>query len=105
MGLGQKTGFDHVGVHPQLNLPRNSQDVPVGNAQVRSRLIDRIRVAGRGGMPGEQACEREDLLPAKPDKANTYGCDAGAVVDYRSIVRPWEQSRPSCEAKKPNSNN
>jgi hypothetical protein len=30
--LGQTTGFDHVGVHPQLNLPRNSQDFPVGNA-------------------------------------------------------------------------
>src|SRR6266850_5401676 len=33
-------GFDHVGVHPQLNLPRISQDLPVRNAQARSRLID-----------------------------------------------------------------
>jgi hypothetical protein len=40
MGLGQTTGFDHVGVHPQLNLPRNSQDFPVGNAQARNRLMD-----------------------------------------------------------------
>src|ERR1700681_2821901 len=24
VGLGQTTGFDHVGVHPQLNLQRNS---------------------------------------------------------------------------------
>jgi hypothetical protein len=39
-GLGQTTRFDHVGVHPQLNLPRNSQDLPVWNAQVGSRLID-----------------------------------------------------------------
>src|SRR6267143_6102048 len=33
-------GFDHVGVHPQLNLPRISQDLPVRNAQARSRLMD-----------------------------------------------------------------
>ena len=38
-GLGQTTGFDHVGVHPQLNLPRNSQNLPVRNAQARNRLM------------------------------------------------------------------
>jgi hypothetical protein len=27
--------------------------------------------------------EREHLLPSEPDKADTYGCDAGAVVDHR----------------------
>jgi len=27
--------------------------------------------------------EREHLLPSEPDKADTYGCDAGAVVDRR----------------------
>jgi hypothetical protein len=41
MGLGQTTRFDHVGVHPQLNLPRNSQDLSVRNAQARDRLKDR----------------------------------------------------------------
>ena len=39
MGLGQTTGFDHVGVHHQLNLPRISQDLPVRNAQARNQLI------------------------------------------------------------------
>jgi len=39
MGLGQTTRFDHVGVHHQLNLPRNSQDLSVRNAQARNRLI------------------------------------------------------------------
>ena len=34
----EATELGHVGVHPQLNLPRNSQDLPVRNAQVRSRL-------------------------------------------------------------------
>jgi len=34
------TEFDHVGVHPQLHLPRNSQDLPFWNAQVPSRLTD-----------------------------------------------------------------
>jgi hypothetical protein len=40
MASVQTTGFDHVGVHPQLNLPRNSQDLPVRNVQARSRLMD-----------------------------------------------------------------
>jgi len=48
--------------------------------------------------------EREHLLPSEPDKADTQGCDAGAVVDHRWIVRPWEQSCPSCEPEKPNRN-
>jgi hypothetical protein len=26
---------------------------------------------------------REHLLPSEPDKADTYGYDAGAVVDHR----------------------
>jgi hypothetical protein len=40
-GLRQTTRFGHVGIHPQLHLPRSSQDLPVRNAQVRSRLMDR----------------------------------------------------------------
>src|SRR5882757_11456646 len=40
MASVQTMGFDHVGVHPQLNLPRNSQDLPVRNVQARSRLMD-----------------------------------------------------------------
>jgi len=36
----QTTECDHVGVHPQLNLPGISQDHPVRNAQARSRLMD-----------------------------------------------------------------
>jgi hypothetical protein len=27
--------------------------------------------------------EHEHLLPSEPDKADTQGCDAGAVVDHR----------------------
>ena len=36
----EATEFGHVGVHPQLNLPRNSQDLPVRNAQARNRLME-----------------------------------------------------------------
>src|ERR1700681_3412292 len=41
------TGFSHVCVHPQLNLPRSSQELPVRNAQVRSRLTDIPGAASR----------------------------------------------------------
>jgi len=39
MGVGQTTRFDHVGVHHQLTLPRNSQDLSVRNVQARNRLM------------------------------------------------------------------
>ena len=48
--------------------------------------------------------EREHLPPSEPDKAETYGYDARAVVDHCSIVRPCEPSCPFCEAEKPDSN-
>jgi hypothetical protein len=35
------------------------------------------------GSPAVTRGKREHLLPSKPDKADTYGCDAGAVVDHR----------------------
>jgi hypothetical protein len=44
-----------VGVHPQLNLPRNSQDLPVRNAQVRNRLMG-PRVLVPGLMTLEDHC-------------------------------------------------
>ena len=48
--------------------------------------------------------ERDHLLPSEPDKAETHGYHARAVVDHCCIVRPCEQSCSSCEAEKPNSN-
>jgi hypothetical protein len=48
--------------------------------------------------------EREHLPPSEPDKADTYGYDARAVVDHCSIVRPFEQSCPLCEPEKPDNN-
>ena len=48
--------------------------------------------------------ERDHLLPSEPDKAETYGYDARAVVDHCSIVRPCEQSCSLREAEEPNSN-
>ena len=36
----EATEFGHVGVHPQLNLPRNSQDLSVRNAQARNLLME-----------------------------------------------------------------
>src|SRR5713101_7561812 len=33
--------------------------------------------------PARRRGEREHLLPSEPDKADTYGCDAGDVVDLR----------------------
>jgi hypothetical protein len=33
--------------------------------------------------PGVIRGEHEHLLPSEPDKADTYSCDAGAVVDRR----------------------
>ena len=39
MTFGQTMGCDHVCVHHQLNLPQNSQDLPVRNAQARNRLM------------------------------------------------------------------
>jgi hypothetical protein len=39
MTFDQTMGCDHVCVHHQLNLPRNSQDLPVRNAQARNRLM------------------------------------------------------------------
>ena len=56
------------------------------------------------GRPGMKRGEREDLPPSEPDKAETYGYDARAVVDHCSIVRPCEQSCPLCEQEKPNCN-
>jgi hypothetical protein len=35
------------------------------------------------GSPAVTRGEREHLPPSEPDKADTYGCDAGAVVDRR----------------------
>jgi len=35
--LGSTTGFDHGGIHPQLNLPPISQELLAANAQGRSR--------------------------------------------------------------------
>ncbi len=35
------------------------------------------------GNPARRRGEREHLLPSEPDKADTYGCDAGAVIDLR----------------------
>jgi hypothetical protein len=40
MTFDQTMGCDHVCVHHQLNLPRNSQDLSVRNAQARNRLMD-----------------------------------------------------------------
>jgi hypothetical protein len=69
-GLGQTTRFDHVGVHPQLNLPRNSQDLPVWNAQVGSRLID---------IPG--AVSRPWVLPSAGKlRAVTKPSDKAAAI-------------------------
>jgi hypothetical protein len=53
--------------------------------------------------PGASRAEREHLLPSEPDKAETYGYEARAVIDHCSIVRPCEQSCPLCEPEKPNS--
>ena len=39
MTFGQTMGCDHVCVHHQLNLPRNSQDLSVRNVQARNRLM------------------------------------------------------------------
>jgi hypothetical protein len=39
MTLDQTMGCDRVCVHHQLNLPRNSQDLSVRNAQARNRLM------------------------------------------------------------------
>ena len=38
MTFDQTMGCDHVCVHHQLNLPRNSQDLSVRNVQARNRL-------------------------------------------------------------------
>jgi predicted RNA-binding Zn-ribbon protein involved in translation (DUF1610 family) len=46
MTFDQTTGYDHVCVHHQLNLPRNSQDLSVRNAQARNRLM-RLRARNR----------------------------------------------------------
>ena len=53
----EATEFDHVGVHPQLNLPRNSQDLPVRNAQARNRLMEirGRRFPGSGRPPAWKA--------------------------------------------------
>jgi hypothetical protein len=48
--------------------------------------------------------ERDHLLRSEPDKAETRGYHARAVVDHCSIVRPCEQSCSLCEAEKPHSN-
>ncbi len=58
-GLGQTTRFDHVGVHPQLNLPRNSQDLSVRNAQARNRLMEipgAVSRAQEGRRRGRDIC-------------------------------------------------
>ena len=39
MTFDQTMGCDHVCVHHQLNLPRNSQDLSVRNAQARNQLM------------------------------------------------------------------
>jgi predicted RNA-binding Zn-ribbon protein involved in translation (DUF1610 family) len=39
MTFDQTMGCDHVCVHHQLNIPRNSQDLSVRNAQARNRLM------------------------------------------------------------------
>jgi hypothetical protein len=40
-------------------------------------------VRAAAGSPAVTRGEREHLPPSEPDKADTYGCDAGAVVDRR----------------------
>jgi hypothetical protein len=48
-----------VGVNPQLNLPRNSQDLPVWNAQARNRLMDipgAVSRAQEGHRRGRDIC-------------------------------------------------
>src|SRR5216684_6588199 len=42
------TGFSHVCVHPQLNLPRSSQELPVGHGklggQVKTEVVTAVLV-------------------------------------------------------------
>ena len=39
MRLDQTTGFDHAAVHPQLDLPRISQEFPDRYAEASSRYL------------------------------------------------------------------
>ena len=41
----QTTGFYNVGVHPQLNLPRNSQDLPVGHGKLGGKVMTEVVIA------------------------------------------------------------
>jgi|GEM_PF-6180755 predicted RNA-binding Zn-ribbon protein involved in translation (DUF1610 family) len=98
MTFDQTTGYDHVCVHHQLNLPRNSQDLSVRNAQARNRLM-RLRTRNRdlrrtASQPGCEsmttvifACPKCGLahevtqvqVPTK--KLGRFGCvDCGATI-------------------------
>ena len=67
-------------------------------------LLMRLTRIAHHRPPGMKRGERDHLLPSEPDKAETHGYDARAVVGHCSIVRPCEQSCSLCEAEKPNSN-
>ena len=58
MAFDQTMGCDHVCVHHQLNLPRNSQDLSVRNAQARNRLMGlRARDRNLRRTANEPDCE------------------------------------------------
>ena len=39
------TGFSHVCVHPQLNLPRSSQELPVGHGKLEGKVMTEVVTA------------------------------------------------------------
>jgi hypothetical protein len=38
-------GFSHVCVHPQLNLPRSSQELPVGHGKPGGKVMTEVVIA------------------------------------------------------------
>ena len=121
MTFDQTMGCDHVCVHHQLNLPRNSQDLSVRNAQARNRLMGlRARDRNLRRTANEPDCESmttvifacpkcglahevtQVQVPTK--KSGRFDCvDCGAIIhawhgvfDYSGCrpygPRPWQRS-------------
>jgi predicted RNA-binding Zn-ribbon protein involved in translation (DUF1610 family) len=85
--VDQTMGCDHVCVHTQLNLPRNSQDLPLWNAQAHTRLMGLRR-----GFPRSDKRLRRD---ARLQMMTTviFACPkCGLAHEVRQVYVPTEES-------------